>query len=193
MAKLTLWLEGSVCPELAQVVFEHPLLSAPLMSVRGRSSGPYRGCGSFPWSQGVRAFTYLAAATAEDAASSVEGRESLKILSGRRGSLAAALDSALSKRPRWFYEMLGCDSSGSAVGMRLFLRINPDMKHPGPVAISLNPLALSGDSIVLFHNSRRLMDIQDISTVRLSLFCSERVECDTSSEAGREFFNKSAA
>jgi hypothetical protein len=108
--------------------------AAPLTSVRGRTTGAYRGVGTFNWSSAVRAMACLfLKAKLIDENDRVE-----PLLIGGAGSLAVSLDYALTKRPVWLVDMFGESESGRILARRLFRVTNSHRKRSGPVAISLN-------------------------------------------------------
>jgi hypothetical protein len=108
--------------------------AAPLTSVRGRTTGAYRGVGTFNWSSAVRAMACLfLKAKLIDENDRVE-----PLLIGGAGSLAVSLDYALTKRPVWLVDMFGESENGRILARRLFRVTNSHRKRSGPVAISLN-------------------------------------------------------
>ncbi|MEY4667962.1 MAG: hypothetical protein RL518_661 [Pseudomonadota bacterium] len=65
-------------------------------------------------------------------------------------SWALSLDFALSKKPRWLLDMFGVDQSGAPIIKRLFIRMNPEKKRPGPAWVSMNPAFLDPKNIGIF-------------------------------------------
>ncbi len=108
--------------------------SGPLTCVRGKTSGAYRGVGTFHWSSGVRAVAslFLRALLIDETTS----REPM--LSGGAKSLAASLDYAITKQPSWIVDMFGVSSNGRTQARRLFRVTNSHRKRGGPVSVSLN-------------------------------------------------------
>ena len=117
---------------LERTQFSHPTLANSRTSVRGAgqtSNFP----GTFGWGTGVKALsTFLIQQANESSTKAVK-----RGFSGGPGSLAATLDSVLSKQPIWLLEMFGADSNGRSILHRLISRENPERKRPGPVTISL--------------------------------------------------------
>lgn len=113
--------------------------------------------GTFRWSRAVRAMSVVAVraalATVDPA---IEPR-----LEGERGSLAASLDGALSKEPRWLLEAFGVFPNGTGVGRRIFARSNPGLKRVGPVAIALAS-RVRGEEVSIFLNGVRLVLYRDL-------------------------------
>ena len=105
-----------------------------ITSVRGKTSGAFRGAGTFQWSSAVRAVAcvLLKAKLIEDL-SFVE-----PMLTGESKSLAASLDYALTKQPGWILDMFGVSTNGTSHAKRLFKVTNSHRKRGGPVSISLN-------------------------------------------------------
>jgi len=105
-----------------------------ITSVRGKTSGAFRGAGTFQWSSGVRAVAcvFLKAKLIEEQ-SFVE-----PMLTGESKSLAASLDYALTKQPGWILDMFGVSTNGTSHSKRLFRVTNSHRKRGGPVSISLN-------------------------------------------------------
>lgn len=108
--------------------------SEHLTTVRGKTHGAYRTCGSFQWSSAVRgmACIFLSARLLEDLAPGEP------MLTGEAKSLASSFDYALSKQPAWLLDMFGVSQSGQAHARRLFRVTNSHRKRGGPVAVSLN-------------------------------------------------------
>lgn len=103
-----------------------------------------QGQGTFPFSQGVRALVLLCV---EYKLGALESRE--RSLAGEKGSLAASLDSALSKNSQWLVDMFGSYADGSLRARRLVRRHNPERKRPGPVEIFVNQTILPAQSITI--------------------------------------------
>jgi hypothetical protein len=110
---------------LEHVHFSHPLLDKQRISRRGTSYSS----STFPGGSGVKA---LAVFLVEQKVSNGNST-----LIGEAGSVAATLDSVISKQPIWLLEMLGVDSAGRTLLHRLVERQNPERKRPGPVKIYL--------------------------------------------------------
>jgi hypothetical protein len=156
MALLELRFVGSDTPEL----FESSCRLIPgtiCSAVRGKTSGAYRGYGTFQWTSAVKAVCVallrakVCAATAESSA-----------ISGEKGSLAASLDYALSKEPNWLGEMFGFTPAGGLIARRLFLVSNPNRKRPGPVVIVLNERVLATAEIKVSLDGKVLTSTEDL-------------------------------
>jgi hypothetical protein len=131
--------------ELVETKFT-PLSGLSLHCVRGKTSGAFRGAGTFQWTSAVRAISALFLRhVISQRVSSVDS-----LISGGNSSLAASLDYALSKAPRWMGDMFGVYETGHMAAKRLFLITNPNQKRPGPVIVAINQLAIApGDVRVI--------------------------------------------
>ncbi len=160
-SSLSLWfVKGkSSAPELWRTEFLCPLLKEKIVCIRGRTAGVLRQAGSFQWTSGVQALSYLLVSSL----ASIPEKESFA-LCGFRGSSALALDYSLSKKPLWLLDMFGSDSSGAPIALRMFIRSNPEGKLPGPIMISLNERFFSRQQIKIFLN-----DSEVLNTVQLTL------------------------
>jgi len=120
--------------ELLRVDCSHER-GATLTCVRGKTSGAYRGVGTFQWSSAVRgmACLFLQAKLVDDA-SRFE-----PMLRGGAKSLAASLDYALTKQPAWIVDMFGVSAGGNSLAKRLCNVTNSHRKRGGDVCVSLNP------------------------------------------------------
>ena len=133
--KLTFVSDGTAVT-LSKTRFRHPLLKQELVTVRG-STAPGMA-GNFRWSSGVRGLALLLvkhAVVAEIGTKGAVARGPAAGLEGANGSLAASLDYAISKQPRWLDDMFGTTPQGVSISKHLFRRINPDRKRPGPVTV----------------------------------------------------------
>jgi hypothetical protein len=133
--KLTFVSDGTTLT-LSKTRFRHPLLKQELVTVRG-STAPGTA-GNFRWSSGVRGLALLLvkhAIAAECGTKGAAAGHPSAGIEGDEGSLAASLDYAISKQPRWLDEMFGTTPQGVPISKLLFRRINPDRKRPGPVTV----------------------------------------------------------
>lgn len=153
MEKLTLKFESSLerC-ELVETGFYHPMLCAPLRCVRGKAAGAFKNAGTFQWTRAVHALSLLLIRVKLNAPPICSPRETvphteMPELVGYRGSLAASLDAAISKEPRWLNDMFGTDSRGNCLINRLLSRTNSGLKRPGPVALAFNEKFLEIDQV----------------------------------------------
>ena len=143
-------------PQLSSTTFSSPHFSGERCCVRGKSSGPYLGYGTFQWTAAVRALTYLFIISARAKKEGPVGNP--PILLGQRKSLAVSLDYALAKQPLWIMDMFGTDKYGRLL-VRQFLRcLNSGQKRPGPVAISLSKTFLEQTLIVIEWEGKNLDD-----------------------------------
>ena len=145
--------QGSSC-YLDRTSFSHPLLEKTLEAQRGTITP--KGIGTFAWSRAVQALSLLCV---QSKLAHSEGIPT-SALSGDAGTLAASLDSAISKQPSWVYQMFGSDTAGISMLRRLVTRVNPERKRPGPVEISLKPDLMAATEIIV--NGRVYDDVEDL-------------------------------
>lgn len=106
--------------------------------------------GSFAWSSGVKALAILLLRYR------LFKDSSLSRLIGKNGSLAVALDSAISKTPAWLLDVLGYDATGTPFARRLLRRVNPERKRPGPVEVLINEQLITWQSVAIQVNGVQL-------------------------------------
>lgn len=151
--------------ELYRTTFTSFTTFAELKSVRGKTSGAFRGHGTFQWTAAVRGLSALLVQSALSI-----GRPSIEPnIMGGAASMAASLDYAISKGPIWMSEMFGTTSGGELLARRLFKRTNPNRKRGGPVVVSINEKMLSFDAIHIFIEHRKIIDEGEISILLDSL------------------------
>lgn len=121
------------------------------ITVRGKTSGAYRGAGCFQWTPAVKAMCVLFIQALTRSFEDVYIPE--PTLSGGRGSLAASIDYAIDKGPLWLCDMFGLDMSGRTNLRWLILRTNSGNKRPGPVCLSVNESILSPENITVVVNA----------------------------------------
>jgi len=83
-------------------------------------------------------------------------------LVGRKGSLAASLDYALSKGPAWLGDMFGNGVKGQQTARRILRVSNPNRKRPGPVAISVNKNSVTWDQVRIYWDDRLITDVAQL-------------------------------
>ena len=149
------FISDGVASELTATTVKLPTLDRSLSCIRG--TGTQDGVsGNFPWSSGVKAMVILFLRYRlfrNGAAARLRG--------GAR-SPAAALDSALSKVPAWLLDVLGYDASGTPFARRLFRRVNPERKRPGPVEILVNQHLLAPEQVLIRENNVLLSDPESV-------------------------------
>lgn len=131
--RLTLRFTRQPAPELYRIEFVDEVGNR-VHAFRGKADGANSGASTFQWTAAVRALASLALRA------KLSGAE-VAVLSGERGSPAAALDFALGKPPRWMRELF---SQRGQHHHRYFRRTNPELKQPGPVQLAFNPRYLQG-------------------------------------------------
>lgn len=156
--EITLWLSSREEPELWRVRFVCPDRRIDLLSVRGKGA-PGGASGSFQWTSAVQGLTVL---LLKSVAASCGGsaRIGSPVLEGEHKSLAASLDYALYKRTVWLLEMFGTDARGATIARRLFHRVNPGRRRPGPVLLSLNERFLPTSSVRIMVGQQEVRDPQ---------------------------------
>lgn len=142
-------------------------------AVRGKTSGAYRGYGTFQWTSAVKAVC-VALLPAKIWA----GESGKTAFSGEKGSLAASLDYALSKEPNWLGELFGFTAGGGLMARRLFLVSNPNRKRPGPVVIVLNERVLASQDIAVSLDGRPVSSVEDWGSLLGAILAGEGVTLD---------------
>lgn len=167
MARLTLhFCSSNEAAALERSEFVGFSLSEVLVSTRGGVSLE-ASQGTFPWTQAVRALCILLVTYKwSESCLSPKEQEASAELSGERGSLAASLDSAISKSTQWLVDMFGLDSSGISNIRRLVRRANPERKRPGPVVVRISPAALKRGDIRIFLDSNELFTEEEFRALR---------------------------
>lgn len=163
MKELILEFVGSESPELYATVFRHPILEAPRKTVRGKTNGAYKSCGSFQWTKAVKAIALIGMKAKRIAIKQCENTPAM--IEGVNASIAAALDYAIDKQPMWLVDMFGADSSGSSLAKRIFHRSNTGRKRPGPVALSLNEGFFTAANVRIFFNKKEITTEEEVSNL----------------------------
>lgn len=129
-------------------------------SFRGKDSSA-AGTGSFTWTSAVQGLALLFLRH------KVYSGTRSGVLSGEARSLAASLDYALSKQPRWLIDMFGVRESGTPNFRYLLYRLNGGRKKPGPVEIAVR----QGCDLKLniFREKKLLLAKEDISSLIANL------------------------
>jgi hypothetical protein len=153
--------QGSTC-YLDRSSFWHPLLEKPLVAQRGTTTP--RGTGTFAWSRAVQALSLLCV---QSVLTNVEERPPNPLI-GDAGTLAASLDSAISKQPSWVYQIFGADTEGTSLLRRLVSRVNPERKRPGAVEISIKSELTRATEIVV--NGRICSAAEELRSLASLLF-----------------------
>jgi hypothetical protein len=105
-------------------------------------------------------------------------------LVGRKGSLAASLDYALSKGPAWLGEMFGNGVRGQQAVRRILKVSNPNRKRPGPVAISVNKNTVSWDQVRIYWDERLITDVAQLHAMLIGI--EEQGGDESGRDGGRE-------
>ena len=165
--RLTLWFEGKTQPALVRSCFRRQHGTGQETNcVRGKDGSAFGGWGSFQWTAGVQALSWLLVRGAawqhldDHAAAS-----SHPTIAGVRGSLAASLDYALTKHPLWLGEMLGVDVHGTPLACRLVTRNNSHTKRNGPVTLGLRHSFLRQTELQVFLDNQLLTSATSLRTL----------------------------
>ena len=159
--------DGHQC-QLISSVFTPGSDSPALSCVRGKSAGAFQGYGSFQWTRAVQGVAVLAVHTVLSSHSA----SCPPFLQGERGSLAAALDFAISKQPAWLSDMFGVQLSGRPLAQSLFRRTNTNLKRPGPVVIAIDQRYLPAQSIQLWWNQSVLRHVSQFARLAQAIKAS---------------------
>ncbi|MCB0322300.1 MAG: hypothetical protein KDD69_01970 [Bdellovibrionales bacterium] len=151
--EISLWFVGAepgVLLDRTEVL--GPRTLHPIVSVRSVTA-PNRAQGAFRWSAAVKALSLLL----------IEHRiTGAATLSGERGSAAASLDYALTKRPNWLMDMFGTTRSGETHLHYFIYRRNSEQKLPGPVEIGVLAAKLLPERISIYLNGVLLDDLHSL-------------------------------
>lgn len=173
MTEISLWFaksEREPC-ELERTMFTGNPAAAEIIAVRGKTSGAYKGAGTFQWTPGVKALTvvFLFALARQ-----LKGTKTfLPLLEGEKGSLASSLDYALNKQPEWLFDVFGADEKSNSYLRQLLLRSNTGRRRRGPVSISLNEQLLSPLAIKVYVDDALVQDADTLQRMALSIINSE--------------------
>jgi hypothetical protein len=177
---LTFHFEGASRIELVKTEVLIAGTPRTLTCIRGKTSGAYISCGSFQWTSGVRGvcavFLRFMISEMSDLVDCC--------LVGRKGSLAASLDYALSKGPAWLGEMFGNGVRGQQAVRRILKVSNPNRKRPGPVAISVNKNTVSWDQVRIYWDERLITDVAQLHAMLIGI--EEQGGDESGRDGGRE-------
>jgi hypothetical protein len=172
-----LWDEGA---SLSKIHFSSPLLQVARTSVRGRDAGAYKNASTFLWSGAVKALSFFFVKMTEHTRTSeLDTRErGTFVLSGSSGSIAATLDYALSKQPRWLLDAFGSDRRGNSILRQVILRSNPERKSGPLVTLALNEKNMPASCVQILVNSELIEGPAKLgelaSAIELSLMAEAR-------------------
>jgi hypothetical protein len=152
--QLTLYFEGDSAVELVQTQFRRSVDTSLYICRRGKVASELTATGCFQWTSAVKALALLFVTLGLPEQSCPQ--RAARCISGHKGSLAASLDYALSKQPKWLQEMFGMGSYGTAYARRIILRTNAERKRPGPVTLGLNTVVLKPTNVEIFWNRERI-------------------------------------
>jgi hypothetical protein len=165
---------GEADVQLAEARFIDKTTSTDRVTVRGKTAGAFRDAGTFQWTSAVRGLCILFA-RAKVAKLLGDDVTPGRIIGGR-GTIAASLDSAVTKQPMWIRDVFGNDCSGHALAQRLISRTNPNRKRPGPVILSVNERALAVSEIAIVWNNKRIKSLQALRSLLLGLGDGEQAQ-----------------
>lgn len=165
---------GEADVQLSEARFIDTTTATDRVTVRGKTAGAFRDAGTFQWTAAVRGLCIL---FARARVSKLLGDDSTPArVIGGRGTIAAALDSAITKQPMWIRDVFGNDNRGHALAQRLISRTNPNRKRPGPVILSVNERALSASEIVIIWNNKKIKSLQGLRKLLLGLGDEEQAQ-----------------
>lgn len=153
MNQMTLkFLSNDTTAELFESEFSCSLVGRTLRCARGRFSFTESQEGTFLWTSAVQSMSAVAIKSkiAGITRTSPQAWPQQAGLCSDATPWARSLDFALSKKPRWLLDMFGVDKSGTPIIKRLFIRMNPESKRPGPAWVSLNPAFLGPGHITIY-------------------------------------------
>jgi len=159
MARIEIFLSSRDDPQLMETHFEYGEGARECVkkASRGLDEGTFnRDYGSFTWTRAVQAITVCFLRWAAwGRRSKVDRGASPPDIQGKRGSLAATLNYALTKKPQWLSDVFGCSVSGSPQ-IEFIKRSNPDFKTDpnSPVRVFLDCSQLPPEHINVFINGK---------------------------------------
>jgi len=146
------FLSNDSSAELFESEFSCSLVGRILRCARGRHA--FTECleGTFLWTSAVQSMSAVAIKSkiAGLTRTTPQAWPQAAGLCSDATSWALSLDFALSKKPRWLLDMFGVDQAGTPIIKRLFIRMNPEKKRPGPAWVSINPAFLDPSNISIF-------------------------------------------
>ena len=156
-------------PELIETEVDHETGRDSLKrAVRGLEEGAYpQGYGSFIWTRGVRALSVLLLRWAAWGRYTEDGAQtSPPRIKGKRGSLAARINDAVTKKPKWLSEVFGSDSTGNPQ-VDFIKRTNPDFNRGKntQVEISIDHKRLPPLSVQVNVEDREVDDPEEITAL----------------------------
>lgn len=159
MNRLSLqFISNGTSAELCESEFSSPILGRSLRCIRGRQAFTDSIEGTFQWTSAVQSLSavVIKAKIAGLSLASTNAWPQSAGLSSDLTSWALTLDFALSKKPRWLLDMFGVDRAGSPLVKRLFTRMNPERKRPGPCWVAVSPAFLAPKNISIFLDGGEL-------------------------------------
>ena len=151
VANLKIWLSNETQPQLLRTWFEHPRLSRPCVSIRGKKESPFENSGTFQWTPAVQALTLLLLRTA-----AVPSNAPRPVLEGERGGPSSSLGFILLKKPAWLREMFGELRPGDLIISHLVRTYNVGGRRPGSIALAIQEQA--GLGIEVYVQETRVTD-----------------------------------
>jgi hypothetical protein len=146
------FLSNGPSAELFESEFSCSLVGRTLRCARGRYAFTDSLEGTFLWTSAVQSMSAVAIKSkiAGLSRTTPQAWPQAAGLCSDSTPWALSLDFALSKKPRWLLDMFGLDQSGAPIIKRLFIRMNPEKKRPGPTWVSINPAFLESKNIAVF-------------------------------------------
>ena len=157
--ELSLWFSTRDRMELTRTSFRSPYIPDEIVAVRGKTGGAYRTSITFQWTCAVQAVCILLLRTV--ARCKLGHQSAPPLLHGGKGSLAASLDSSISKQTAW-QDLFGATAGGEPLIRRIISRSNAGLRRAGPVVLSLNERILPPSAIKGYIDDRLLTNPHEI-------------------------------
>lgn len=158
--QLCLWFTSERELELIKTLFKSPLLSEPVVAVRGKTAGAFSTSATFQWTSAVQALAVLLVKAA--ARHEMRHTNTEPLLEGGRGSMASSLDASLYKQTAWL-DLFGANMHGDCLSRRVLNRTNPGRRRAGPVMLSLNERVLPAASVEIYIDGKRVQSPEELS------------------------------
>lgn len=180
------FLRNDSSAELFESEFSSSLVGRTLRCARGRYA--FTECleGTFLWTSAVQSMSAVAIKSkiAGLTRTTPQAWPQAAGLCSDATSWALSLDFALSKKPRWLLDMFGVDQTGAPIIKRLFIRMNPEKKRPGPVWVSINPAFLDPSNIAIFLDGVEVTTLSELNTLLRLIGLEGEVSSERESRSG---------
>jgi hypothetical protein len=175
------FLSNDSSAELFESEFSCSLVGRTLRCARGRYAFTESLEGTFLWTAAVQSMSAVAikAKIAGLTRTTPQAWPQEAGLCSDTTSWALSLDFALSKKPRWLLDMFGVDQSGAPIIKRLFIRMNPEKKRPGPAWVSINPAFLAPENVTIFLDGVEVTTASELSALLKGIGLGDQVPLKT--------------